>query len=316
MKKAVMPIVVVVLLGLMASAWFFTPLGDAVMGLFGEKVDPSQFTVMIDNGELEMPAPPQMVEGEFMISLASVGEAMGQRVTLYEDKAYIVTDSNKSYELTKDSKTVIVDKETEEVADVAPIIVENDFYVSTGLISKVFGIEVSVNRSQKEIVLERQFETLIPYKKALTILKEGVTAKVTDVDTGISYMVRRTYGGFDTLADVEPLTMEDTQKMLETYGDALHTTRRAVIVTIDGMDMAASISAFAHSGREDAPFGDVVDNRSGGSGRGINLDGIRDNGIEGVVDIYFYNSLMPGLNRTDEMHQNMVLKAASYQKEK
>lgn len=32
--------------------------------------------------------------------------------------------------------------------------------------------------------------------------------------------------------------------------------------------------------------------------------------MNGVVDIYFYNSLVPGSNRVDERHQQMVLKAA------
>ncbi len=295
-------------------AWVFTPLGGAVAGLFGEKVDPSQFVVKMDNIELSMPEPPMMADGEFLISLKSVGEAMGHTVAVDKDKAYVKVD-DKIYELTKGSKVAAVNGATEEL-DAAPVAIENDFYVSTGFVSKAFGIEVSVSRSQKEIVLEREFETLVPFRRALSILKEGTVAKVTDVETGISYMVRRTVGGFDTLADVEPMTLEDTQKMYETYGDALHTTKRAVIVEVDGIEMAASICAFAHSGREDAPFGVMVDNRSGGTGRGINLDSIRDNGIEGVVDIYFYNSLVPGLNRTDEMHQNMVLKAARYQKEK
>lgn len=313
MKKIVIPIVIIAILGLTAAAWFFTPLGDAVMGLFGEKIDPAEYVVKIDDGELEMPAPPCMVDGEFMISLTSVGEALGHRVVLDKDDAYIVMDS-KVVQLNKDSNTVIINKEEEQI-DVAPVIVEDDFYVSTGFISKTFEIEVSVNRAEKEIVVEREFEMLIPYKKALSIFKEGTTAKVTDVETGISYMVRRTEGGYDTLADVEPLALEDTQKMHETYGDNLHTAKRAIIVTIDDMDIAASICAFPHSGREDAPYGAVVDNRSGGTGSGINLDSIRDNGIEGVVDIYFYNSLMPGLNRTDEMHQAKVLEAANNQKE-
>ncbi len=65
-----------------------------------------------------------------------------------------------------------------------------------------------------------------------------------------------------------------------------------------------------HSGREDAPFGNFVDNRSGGTRSGINLDSIRDNNMIGVVDIYFYNSLIPGIRKIDEWHQEKVLEAS------
>ena len=154
---------------------------------------------------------------------------------------------------------------------------------------------------------------LMPYTEALEFLDIEVTALVTDVETGISYQVKR-IGGVNH-ADVETLTSEDTEKLKSTYNDEWSWQRRAVIVNIDGIEIAGSMAAMPHSGREDAPFGAIVDNRSGGSGRGINLNSIRDNNMNGVVDIYFYNSLIPGLNRIDERHQYMVLKAAQSKNE-
>ena len=60
------------------------------------------------------------------------------------------------------------------------------------------------------------------------------------------------------------------------------------------------------------PFAVEVDNRSGATGTGINLDSIKDNNMEGVIDIFFYNSFIPGINRLDQRHQNMVLEASRF----
>jgi hypothetical protein len=157
------------------------------------------------------------------------------------------------------------------------------------------------------------FAELLNFSEALEIFTEGADAEVLDIETGITYNVRRVTGGYNTIADVETLTREDTEKLLETAGGEWNIRRRAVIVTVDGRHIAASIAPFAHSGSEDFPFGDIIDNRSGATGTGVNLDSIRDNGMVGVVDIYFFNSLVPGINRTDERHQEMVLRSYGYE---
>lgn len=160
---------------------------------------------------------------------------------------------------------------------------------------------------------EEGIAELISYKDALNILKEDTKAEVLDIETGITYNVKRVIGGFNTLADVETLTLEDTNKLLETCGGKWNVKRRAVIITVGDKKMAASIAPFEHSGSEEKKYGEIIDNRSGSTGTGINLDSIRDNGMVGVVDIYFYNSLTPGVNRVDERHQEMVMKASVYE---
>ncbi|MCL2224513.1 MAG: hypothetical protein FWB96_06060 [Defluviitaleaceae bacterium] len=157
-----------------------------------------------------------------------------------------------------------------------------------------------------------RFSELLESAYALEILSEGVYADVLDIATGITYRVRRAIGGYNTLADVETVTQEDTDKLLETTGGGWCIRRRAIIVTVEGRQIAASIAPFQHSGSEEHPFGEIIDNRSGGTGTGINLDSIRDNGMTGVVDIFFFNSLIPGINRVDERHQEMVLMAYDF----
>ncbi len=158
---------------------------------------------------------------------------------------------------------------------------------------------------------ETSYSELINYEEALELFEEGMEAEVLDVETGITFNVRRVVGGYETLADVETLTQEDTDKLLEAAGE-WGIIRRSVIVTIGDHKIAASISPFYHSGDENYAYGEIIDNRSGATGTGINLDSIRDNGMIGVVDIYFYNSLTPGINRIDERHQEMVLEAYDY----
>lgn len=157
------------------------------------------------------------------------------------------------------------------------------------------------------------YSELLNYVDALEILKEDTVAEVYDIETGISYNIRRVTGGFNTLGDIETLTKEDTEKMLETTGGNFTIVRRAIIVTVGDVKIAASLSPFPHSGSEDYPYAEIIDNRSGSTGTGINLDYIRGNGMIGVCDIYFYNSLTPGINRVDERHQEMVLEAYAYE---
>jgi len=174
--------------------------------------------------------------------------------------------------------------------------------------------EIIDNNNSNESSNEERYAELIESREALEILAEGVEALVYDIETGITYNVRRVIGGYNTLADVETLTLEDTNNLLETAGGQWNVRRRAVIVYIDDYRIAASIAPFPHSGREDYPFGEIVDNRNGATGTGINLNSIQGNGKVGVVDIFFWNSLVPGINRVDERHQEAVLRAYEFQR--
>ncbi|MCL2212911.1 MAG: hypothetical protein FWB93_03675 [Oscillospiraceae bacterium] len=167
-------------------------------------------------------------------------------------------------------------------------------------------ISDDISRGQDPVI------ELLNVTEALEIFAEGVEAQVFDIETGIRFRIMRTTGGYNTLADVEPLTVADTENMLYIAGGTWNIRPRAVIVTVQGRHIAGSIMPFPHSGCDDNPHGVIVDNRNGATGRGINLNSIRDNGMTGVVDIYFFNSLIPGLNRINERHQEMVLEAYEF----
>lgn len=134
-------------------------------------------------------------------------------------------------------------------------------------------------------------------------------AVVTDIDTGKSFNVKRTFG--TNHADVEPLTIKDTEIIKDIWG-GFSWERRAVIVNSNGNIIAGSMTAFPHAGVDSAPNLSTVNNRSGNYGRGLNFDVIKNNGVDGHMDIHFLNSKTHGTQVIQESHQNMVIKANDY----
>ena len=141
------------------------------------------------------------------------------------------------------------------------------------------------------------------------IWSRGADARVTDVDTGKSFMLRRTYGY--NHADVEPLTVTDANTINEIWR-GWSWERRAVVVQIGDYVIAGSMTAMPHAGIDSAPAGVIVNNRSGGYGRGYNLDAVKGNGVDGHMDIHFKSSRTHGTNIMQQLHQDMVRKAELY----
>jgi peptidoglycan hydrolase-like protein with peptidoglycan-binding domain len=144
------------------------------------------------------------------------------------------------------------------------------------------------------------------------LFKIGKTATVYDIDSGLSFEVKRTYGY--NHADCETLTAEDTKIMKKIYGGSWSWNRRAIIVTVDGTRIAASMAGMPHAGSDSYAANSYINSRSGGYGRGANLDAVKGNGMNGVFDIHFKGSKTHGTNRVNEAHQKMVNKAAEWAK--
>lgn len=147
------------------------------------------------------------------------------------------------------------------------------------------------------------------FSQVSNIWKRGMNAVVTDVSTGKSFNMKRTYG--TNHADVEPLTTEDTQTIKDVWG-GFSWERRAVVVQIGEYTLAGSMTAMPHAGLDNKPEGTYVSGRSSGYGWGCNLDAVKDNGIDGHMDIHFKNSRTHTTNIMQKSHQDMVNKAAEY----
>lgn len=144
------------------------------------------------------------------------------------------------------------------------------------------------------------------------IFKIGSTATVYDIDSGLSFKIKRTYG--HNHADCEALTAKDTATMKKIFG-GWSWTRRAIIVTVGDKKIAASMAGMPHAGLDASAANKVVSSRSGGYGRGQNLDAVKGNNMNGHFDIHFYGSKTHDTNRVDSAHQKMVKKAAEWAKD-
>lgn len=148
------------------------------------------------------------------------------------------------------------------------------------------------------------------YDNVEKIFARGDNAVVYDIETGVSFNVKRTYGY--NHADTETLTAKDTAIMKKLYNGTWSWDRRPIIVIVDGLKIAASMSGFPHAGRDKYAANKTVSSRSGGFGRGANLDAVKGNNMEGVFDIHFYKSRNHYNNKIDPKHQALVKKAAEW----
>ncbi len=120
---------------------------------------------------------------------------------------------------------------------------------------------------------------------ASKVFAVGDIATITDLDSGLTYQVKRTGGSKH--ADCQPLTSQDTANMLKAYGGQWAWTRHAILVNIDGRVFAASQNAMPHGGQS-----------------------IYNNNFPGHFCIHFLNSRTHGTDNLDPAHQSMVRKAA------
>lgn len=151
------------------------------------------------------------------------------------------------------------------------------------------------------------------YGNVEKIFARGDTAVVYDIETGVSFNVKRTYGY--NHADTETLTAKDTAIMKKLYNGTWSWDRRPIIVIVDGLKIAASMSGLPHAGTDKYAANKTVSSRSGGFGRGANLDTVKGNNMSGHFDIHFYKSRNHYNNKIDPKHQALVKKAAEWAEE-
>jgi len=148
------------------------------------------------------------------------------------------------------------------------------------------------------------------FGKVEDIFARGDTATVYDIATGKSFKIKRTYGS--NHADCETLTKNDTAIMKKIYGGTWSWERRAVIVEVGGLKIAACMTGYPHAGSDKYAANRTLSSRSGGYGRGTNLDAVKGNNMNGVFDIHFLGSRNHYNNKVDPKHQELVKEAAEW----
>lgn len=125
----------------------------------------------------------------------------------------------------------------------------------------------------------------IPWEKVHNLFRIGSLAKVTDVETGLSFFIYRRGG--HKHADCEPYSREDTAIMLAIYNGKWSWARRAVIVEFGSRRIAASLNGMPHG----------------------NCD-IKENNFDGHFCLHFYGSRTHQSDRVDSEHQSKLMQAA------
>ena len=126
---------------------------------------------------------------------------------------------------------------------------------------------------------------LIEWSVIKRIFTIGADARIYDVRTGAVYYVRSFSNG--NHADVEPVTVEDTETLKKTYGGVWSWDPRPVWVTINGRTFAGSINGMPHGG-------------------GVNST----NGMNGQVCLHFLGGSTHNSNKAyAQLHQNAVIEA-------
>lgn len=157
----------------------------------------------------------------------------------------------------------------------------------------------------KDKVSEKSGEILDWFSEAQYVFPIGSIGKVIDVETGKSFMIKRTMGA--NHADCETLTASDSEVMKEIFKGYWNWNRRPFILEFNGRQLAVSISGMPHAGVDGVPYMQYVANRSDNYGYGPNYDTIAGNGIDGHFDLYFLNGLRHKDNKIDASHQQNVL---------
>jgi LysM repeat protein len=196
------------------------------------------------------------------------------------DNIYIVKEGDTLYSIAEDYGVAV-----KALADLNDLTEDAILAIDQELKIPETAAQVPEAKSDNSIEkTELKGEYLGWFDKVQYIFKKNDVAVVTDIKTGKSFSVKRLYG--TNHADVEPLTKEDAAVMKSIYG-SWSWDRRAVIVTIDGKNIAGSMNGMPHGGQQ-----------------------IENNDFQGHFCIHFKGSKTHKGNRTDATHQAAVKVAA------
>jgi Putative peptidoglycan-binding domain-containing protein len=192
-------------------------------------------------------------------------------------------DRNQAIEYTVAASDTLTSIAAKLNSSVAEILIKNNLRDSQITAGQVLWIPTGRYRQIASRGGTRGIQEL-PWSIVNQLWVKGEIVKVTDVESGQSFEVKR-YGGVYH-ADAEPLTKQDTQTMFDIYGDHWSWARRAVIVECHNLYISASMNGMPHGGKT-----------------------IIGNGFHGQFCIHFLGSRVHVSGKVDSSHQSMVEQA-------
>ena len=253
-------------------------------------------TARVNGRSVGMP-PSYIINGVTMVPVRFLTEALGQSVS-WNGATRTVNISNSeqnspapntntvSYqEYTVKSGDTIWDLSIKfglpqaELLKVNGLTMNSHLYIGQKLTIPVHHIAVQAT------VSERHGEYLDWWTEAQYVFPINKVATVTDFRTGRSFQIKRTIGA--NHADCEPLTANDASIIKQIWGGSYSWAERAVIVSVDGRKIAASMSSMPHD-----------------------IDYIKNNNFNGHFDLHFKNSTRHYDGAMTPAHQQQVRIAA------
>jgi len=125
----------------------------------------------------------------------------------------------------------------------------------------------------------------LPWPEVKALLNPGSSYQVMDYNTGATFMV--TFPGGENHAEVECGSAADSAVALQVFGGEYNFSKRAVTVSIDGRQIAASLQGYPHGS-----------------------DTLPSNDMTGHMCLFFQNSLSHVGSLPDTEHQELVYKAS------
>ena len=126
----------------------------------------------------------------------------------------------------------------------------------------------------------------VDWSEVNELFPAGSRCQLIDLTTSISFRIERTGG--QNHAEVAPVTPEDTEAFLQIFGGTPNWSKRAVVVSVDGRRIAASLQGMPHG-----------------------ENSVSGNGIVGSCCLYFSGSTSDFLGLPDAEHQKTVIKATA-----
>ena len=183
----------------------------------------------------------------------------------------------------------------------------NDSILNIGM-----NLNIPVHNIPVKSTLGDEYGELLDWStEANYVLPVNSIFKVIDFYTKKSFYMKRTTGSCH--ADCEPLTSNDSAIIKELWGGSFSWKTRPILIEYNGRTLACSMSSLPHAGNDSYPGGTYISQRSDNYGEGYNFDWVKNNSVDGVMDIHFLNSTKHSDGKIDPNHQKCVKIAAGLQ---